>query len=327
LVDIHFFKILAKIKQTHRKIVLVIFVKKKEMQLILFWILYPILFLISILPFRILYIVSDGVYFLVYYVIGYRKKVVRQNIALSLPHLSEKERREIEKKSYKHLCDMFLEMIKTMSISVKEIEKRFVFKNLDYYLEIEKQGKSIALMCGHYASYEWSISMNSQITFDGFAIYKRINNKHFDNLIRKIRSRFKAHLISSKETISVVEHNYKNGIKGLYGFASDQSPQLKKHVYWSQFMGIEVPVHTGAEMLSKRFDMNVLFMKTRKVKRGFYETELELLTDNAKSIPNYQITETFLRKVEQQILEAPEFYLWTHKRWKHKGKNKLNKES
>ena len=297
------------------------------MQLILFWILYPILFLISILPFRILYIVSDGVYFLVYYIIGYRKKVVRENIALSLPHLSEKERREIEKKSYKHLCDMFLEMIKTMSISVKEIEKRFVVKNLDEYLELEKEGKSIALMCGHYASYEWSISINSQITFDGFAIYKRITNKYFDNLVKKIRSRFKAYLITTKETIPTIEKNDENGVKGLYGFASDQSPQIRQKTYWSKFMGIEVPVYVGAEILAKKFDMNVMFMKIKKVKRGFYEAEFELLTNDAKSIPNYQITETFLRKVEQQILEAPEFYLWTHKRWKHKGKNKLNKES
>lgn len=276
--------------------------------------------MISILPFRLLYIFSDCVYILVYRIIGYRKKTVRENLALALPHLTEKERLVIEKKSYKHLCDMFLEMIKTMTISVKEIEKRFVLKNVDYYLEMEKQGKSIALMCGHYASYEWSISINSQITFDGFAIYKRINNKYFDDLVKKIRSRFKAYLITTKETVPTIEANNEKGVKGLYGFASDQSPQVKSKTYWSKFMGIEVPVYTGAEMLAKKFDMNIMFMKIKKVKRGFYEMEFELLTDDAKSIPDYQITETFLRKVEQQILEAPEFYLWTHKRWKHRNR-------
>ncbi|WP_396155240.1 lysophospholipid acyltransferase family protein [Flavobacterium macrobrachii] len=290
------------------------------MQFLLYIFLYPILFLISILPFRLLYIFSDCVYILVYRIIGYRKKTVRENLALALPHLTEKERLVIEKKSYKHLCDMFLEMIKTMTISVKEIEKRFVLKNVDYYLEMEKQGKSIALMCGHYASYEWSISINSRITFEGFAIYKRINNKYFDNLVKKIRSRFKAYLITTKETVPTIEANNEKGVKGLYGFASDQSPQVKQKTYWSNFMGIEVPVYTGAEMLAKKFDMNVMFMKIKKVKRGFYEMEFELLTDDAKSIPNYQITETFLRKVEQQILEAPEFYLWTHKRWKHRNR-------
>ena len=290
------------------------------MQFLLYILLYPILFLISILPFRLLYIFSDCVYILVYRIIGYRKKTVRENLALALPHLTEKERLVIEKKSYKHLCDMFLEMIKTMTISVKEIEKRFVLKNVDYYLEMEKQGKSIALMCGHYASYEWSISINSQITFDGFAIYKRINNKYFDDLVKKIRSRFKAYLITTKETVPTIEANNEKGVKGLYGFASDQSPQVKSKTYWSKFMGIEVPVYTGAEMLAKKFDMNIMFMKIKKVKRGFYEMEFELLTDDAKSIPDYQITETFLRKVEQQILEAPEFYLWTLKRWKHRNR-------
>ncbi|NMH24195.1 lysophospholipid acyltransferase family protein [Flavobacterium solisilvae] len=290
------------------------------MQFLLYILLYPILFLISILPFRLLYIFSDCVYILVYRIIGYRKKTVRENLALALPHLSEKERLLIEKKSYKHLCDMFLEMIKTMTISVKEIEKRFKFKNIDYYLELEKEGKSIALMCGHYASYEWSISINSQITFDGFAIYKRINNKYFDDLVKKIRSRFKAYLITTKETVPTIESNNEKGVKGLYGFASDQSPQVKQKTYWSNFMGIEVPVYTGAEMLAKKFDMNIMFMKIKKVKRGFYEAELELLTNDAKSVPDYEITEIFLRKVEQQILEAPEFYLWTHKRWKHRNK-------
>lgn len=293
------------------------------MQLLLFLILYPLLYLISILPFRLLYLFSDFVYVLVYHVFGYRKKVVRANIALALPHLSEKERIHIEKASYHHLCDMFLEMIKTMTISIEDIEKRFVFKNIELYKEFEKSGKSVALMCAHYASYEWVISINSKADFAGYAIYKRINNKYFDNLVKKIRSRFEAHLITTKQAIPTIESNEMAGIKGLYGFASDQSPQLKSKTYWSTFMGVEVPVHTGAEMLAKRFDMTVVFLKVKKVKRGFYEAEFELLSDHAPAVPDYQITETFLRKVEQQIMEAPEFYLWTHKRWKHKGKNKL----
>lgn len=293
------------------------------MQLLLFLILYPILYLISILPFRLLYLFSDFVFVLVYYVFGYRKKVVRDNLALALPHLTEKERRRIEKDSYRHLCDMFLEMIKTMTISVKDIERRFVFKNLEVYQDLEKKGKSVALMCAHYASYEWVISINSRSNFIGYAIYKRINNKYFDDLVKKIRSRFKAELITTKQAVITIESNEAKGIKGLYGFASDQSPQVKRKTYWSNFMGIEVPVHTGAEMLAKRFDMTVVFLKVKKVKRGFYEAEFELLADNAITVPDYQITETFLRKVEDQIREAPEFYLWTHKRWKHKGKNKL----
>lgn len=290
------------------------------MQLVFFILLYPIIWFISILPFRILYVLSDCVYILIYYIIGYRKKVVRGNITLALPHLSEKERLQIEKKSYRHLCDMFLEMIKTMTISVKEIEKRFVFTNLEMYQEMEKKNKSIAVMIAHYACYEWTISMNSKIKYEGYAIYKKINNKYFDKLVRDIRSRFKAKLINTKETIPTIEKNAKNNHLSLYGFASDQSPQVSKTFHWQKFMGIETPVHTGAEMLAKRFDMNIIFLRVKKVKRGYYEATFEHLVDNPKEVPDYQISDEFLRRVEKQIYEAPEFYLWTHNRWKHKKK-------
>lgn len=292
-----------------------------SMQFLFFLLLYPIFWFISILPFRLLYILSDGIYLLIYYVLGYRKKTVRNNLALALPHLSDKERLVIEKKSFQHLCDMFLEMIKTMSISKKEIEKRFVLTNMDLYYEEEKKGKSIALMCAHYASYEWVISMNHYISFNGYAIYKRIKNKHFDKLVKDIRSKFKAYLITTKETKNVIETNVKKGILGIYGFASDQTPRPTENMYWYRFMGIETPIHIGAELLAKRYNMNVIYLKVKKVKRGYYEGTFEVLTNDVQSIPDFKLSEQFMDKVEQQILEAPEFYLWTHKRWKHKKKN------
>jgi len=288
------------------------------MQFLIYLLVYPILWLISILPFPILYLFSDFVYFLIYRVIGYRKKTVRENIALALPHLSEQERLIIEKKSYHHLCDMFLEMIKTMSISEKEINKRFSYTNLDVYLDLEKKGKSIALMCAHYASYEWVLSMNNHITFKGYGIYKKIANPYFDKLVKNIRAKFKAYLITTKETKTTIEQNAKNGILGVFGFASDQTPRRSDNMYWDNFMGIQTPIHVGAEMLAKRYDMNVIFLKVKKVKRGYYEASFEVLSDDVKSIPDYKLSENFMRKVEQQIYEAPEFYLWTHKRWKHK---------
>lgn len=288
------------------------------MQFLIYLFLYPIFWLISILPFRLLYLLSDCIFFLIYRVIKYRKRVVRTNIAMALPHLSVKERQEVERKFYSHMCDMFLEMVKTMSISRKEIEKRFKITNLDEYLELEKKNKSIALLCAHYASYEWVISMNYYTTYKGYGIYKKIANPHFDALVKKIRSRFKAYLITTKETISTIEENQRNGVLGLYGFASDQSPKSSTKAHWGTFMGIETPIHVGAELLAKRLDMTVVFLKTKKVKRGYYEATIELMTEDAKSIPNFEISEAFMKKVEQQIYEAPEFYLWTHKRWKHR---------
>lgn len=292
--------------------------KFQSMQFIIFLIVYPFLWLLSILPFRLMYLFSDFVYILIYYIIGYRKNTVRNNLALALPHLSSKERLVIEKKFYSHLCDMFLEMNKTMSITKAEIEERFKFTNLEVYLDLEKKGKSIALMCAHYASYEWVISMNHYIQFEGFAIYKKINNKHFDALVKKIRSKFKAHLITTKETIPTIMQNATEERLSVYGFASDQSPKASRALHWVDFMGVEVPVHTGAEFLAKKYDMNVIFLKVKKTKRGYYEATFEVMSENTTAVPDYEISDAFMKKVETQILEAPEYYLWTHKRWKYK---------
>lgn len=260
---------------------------------------------------------SDFICFLIYRIVKYRKKTVRENLALALPHLTRAERDVIEKKFYHHMCDLFLEMIKTMTISDAEIKKRFKIKNIEVLRALENKGKSIALLTGHYASYEWSISVNKVLKVKGFAIYKKIRNAYFDKLVRDIRSRFKSYLITTKETASTIEHNHANNIQSIYGFASDQSPKLKSP-YWSTFMGIETPVHTGAEMLSKRYDMSMAFMSIRKVKRGHYECSFEILSENPIEIPDYQLTDEYLKKLEKLILEAPEFYLWTHKRWKYR---------
>ena len=270
------------------------------------------------LPFRLLYLFSDFAYVVVYQIIGYRKKTVRNNLAITLTHLSDKERLIIEKKFYHHMCDMFLEMIKTMTISKDEICKRYVFNNFETYKELEKQDKSVAIMCAHYASYEWVVSMNYYTKFHGYGIYKQIRNPHFDKLVHSIRSKFNATLITTKETIPTIINNNRNKKLSVYGFASDQSPKENNAHHWTKFMGIEVPVHTGAEMLAKKYNMNVVFLKTKKVKRGYYEATLEVLSENAKEIPSYELTDLFLKRVEEQIYEAPEYYLWTHKRWKHR---------
>jgi Kdo2-lipid IVA lauroyltransferase/acyltransferase len=293
------------------------------MQYLRYLFAYPIIWIISMLPFRLLYLFSDFVYIIVYRIIGYRKKLVRQNLALTLPHLSNKERLIIEKKFYHHMCDMFLEMVKTMNISKEEISKRFVFTNLDLYKDIERQGKSIAMMGAHYASYEWAPTINFYSDFQVFPIYKQIKNPYFDDLVHHIRSVFKATLITTKKTIPTIIQNNQNKIKGLYLFGSDQTPKINTTQHWTKFMGIDAPVHIGAEMLAKRYDMNVLFLKIKKVKRGYYEGTFEILSENAKEVPNHQITDRFIKLVEEQIYEAPEYYLWTHNRWKHRKEDSI----
>jgi KDO2-lipid IV(A) lauroyltransferase len=288
------------------------------MQFLIYILTFPFLWVVSILPFRIFYWFSDFIYIIVYYIIGYRKKIVKANLVLALPHLSDKERLIIEKKSYHHMCDMFLEMIKTMTISAAEMNRRFVVTNIELVKEYEAKGKSTVLLASHYASWEWLLSVNEKTSFKGIGVYKKIANTYFDKLIRDIRSKYNAELVETKNTIPLIAENQKKGILSMYGLASDQSPKLNRAFHWDSFMGIEVPVHTGAEMLAKKYDLNVLFVKVKKLKRGFYEATFIPITDDPRSIPDFGITSIFLREVEKQIIEAPEYYFWTHKRWKHK---------
>ncbi|MCR4031361.1 MULTISPECIES: lysophospholipid acyltransferase family protein [Flavobacterium] len=288
------------------------------MQFLVYILAYPLLWLISILPFRIFYLFSDFVYFLIYRVIGYRTKVVRENLALTLPHLSDAERKDIEKKFYKHMCDMFLEMIKTMSMSPEEMERRFHVTNIDLVLDYAKKGKSVILVASHYASYEWLLTINPKLGFQGVAVYKKLANPYFDRLVRKIRSKYNTEMIETRKAIPTMAQNQRDGVLSMYGLASDQSPKLDRIFHSMKFLGVEVPVHTGAEMLAKKYDLAVIMVKVEKVKRGFYEATFLSLADNPKDFKDFEITEMYLQEVEKQILAKPEFYLWTHKRWKHR---------
>lgn len=287
------------------------------MQFLAYILIYPLLWFISILPFRILYIVSDGLFVLLYHVIGYRKKVVKSNLKLVFPDKTETELNSIQKKFYKHLCDMFLEMAKTMTISEKSLKQRFKIKNPEALQYLEGLNKSAILIFGHYASWEWSIVIQNYINFKGLAVYKRLANRYFDKLVKNIRSKFNTDLISTKETIHTITDNEAKGIKSIIGFLSDQSPRLTKDVYWGTFMGIEVPCFTGAERLAKKLDLTTAYLKVNKVKRGYYEAEVIMLAENPSIYKDYELTDLFLREVEKQIYETPEYYFWTHKRWKH----------
>tara|TARA_R110001583_G_scaffold47169_2_gene147775 strand:- start:4221 stop:5096 length:876 start_codon:yes stop_codon:yes gene_type:complete len=288
------------------------------MQFLVYILVYPFLWIISVLPFKLLYLFSDGVYVLIYHVIGYRKKTVTSNLRLVFPDKSKQEIASIRKRFYHHLCDMFLEMIKTMTISENELKKRFKITNPEEFKRLESLNKSVILIFGHYASWEWSIVIQNYINFKGFAVYKKLANTYFDKLVKRIRSKFNTTLISTKETILVINEHESKNIKSITGFISDQSPRLTKDVYWREFMGINVPCFTGAERLAKKLDFSTTYLKVKKVKRGFYEAEIITLAENSNDYPDYQLTDMFLKEVEKQIYEAPEYYFWTHKRWKHK---------
>ncbi len=278
------------------------------------------MWLISILPFRLLYALSDGVYILIYHVFGYRRSVVKENLNLVFPEKSDQEIKKITKAFYHHLCDMILESIKSLTISEAEMKKRFVFTNFEEIHKITNQNKSIILMCAHYGSWEWIFILQKHTHVKGYAVYKKLKNKYFDALVKRIRAKYNTYLITTKEAITELEKSKRDGEISISGFASDQSPKFKKAFYWKEFMGIKVPVHTGAEMIAKKLDMAVVMFKVRRLKRGYYETTFETLAVNSMEHPDYEITDMFFNLVEKQIYEAPEYYLWTHKRWKHRDK-------
>ncbi len=288
------------------------------MKKLLFWIAYPLLWGISKLPYRLFYAFSDFVFLLVFYIIGYRKKVVQHNLKLAFPEKSIGEIKQIRKKFYHHFCDIFLEMIKTLGISERELKKRFVLKNPEELKRLESLEKSCVIMLGHYSSYEWVISLQLQgMTYKAYGIYKKIKNEYFDKLIHDSRGKFGLYLIDKNEVTDQMLRDKVSGMRAFYGMISDQSPRLKKLNYWLDFLGHEVPVFVGSEKMAKKLDFSMTYLKIEKVKRGYYEAEFVPLSDNPGEGEGFQFTEKYFDLLEAQIRQKPEYYLWTHRRFKH----------
>ncbi len=289
------------------------------MQLLVFVLVYPLLWFISILPYRLFYWVSDFFFFLIYRVVGYRKKVVYDNLKLVFPEKSEDEIKQIRYDFFSHMCDMFMEMVKTMNLSKEEVAKRYKVTNIEVLQEIEKT-KSVLIVCSHYANWEWNVSINNYVQSKGYAVYQKIGNDYFDKWIKRVRERWNTTLITQKQTVKTVVRDKRDGITGVFGMVSDQSPQAHRAQYWKEFMGIKVPIFNGAELMARKMDLAVVFLKVSKVKRGFYQAELIPITTSGSQTEKNEITDTFLRFTEKQIREKPEHYLWTHRRWKHRDK-------
>lgn len=290
------------------------------MQLLVYLLTYPILWVISKLPFVLLYKVSDFLYIIFFHVVGYRKKLVLKNLTLCFPEKSHGELLTIRKNFYRHMCDLFLEMIKSLSMSHKEMEQHAVFHNVEVLDKYAEQNKSVVLLCGHYGNYEWVLSLANYIKHDAFGIYSPLSNKYFDRLIKRIRKKNGGELISRYQTARKVLKNHRENRLSLYGFVNDQSPQLVHADYWREFFGVKVPVFTAAETLAKKFDMAVVFFCVKKVKRGYYETTIIDITSNSAKYPDYKITDIYWEYLEREIRNKPEYYLWTHNRFKHKDK-------
>lgn len=277
---------------------------------------------ISILPHVILYKISDVICFLLYKVFGYRLKVVRKNLKLCFPEKSNEERLQIEKEFYKNLCDIFIEIIKSVTISKKQIMKRYKFFNAELINKFLKQNRSVILMIGHYSNWEKTLSMGLYTLEKICAAYSPLSNKYFNKLLLKSRQKSFSHMISKHEGIArKIRLHQSNNINYIYALVSDQSYPPNARTYWKSFMGIEVPVLKGGELIARKYNMPVFFSTINRVKRGYYENNVSLINDKPKNTKENEITDAYILLLEKQIKQDPSQYFWTHNRFKHMDKN------
>jgi KDO2-lipid IV(A) lauroyltransferase len=280
------------------------------------YILLGIIYLTSLLPHWVLYRLSDFNFFFIYYVFGYRKKVVYENLKNSFPEKSHEELKEIEKKFFHHLTDVIMETVKEFSISRKSIKKRFKFENPEVFQQHYDNGKSVMMTMGHYGNWEYGVTAPLWVPQECWAVYGKIENPVFDKYLVRTRERFGYTLFPMEETYNVMlEH--KQGDK-LYMFMADQRPHHAKIKHWLPFLNQETPVHKGAEKLSKMMDLAVVFIDIQKVKLGYYEITDHTLYENPKETAENEITEKYFEILEKVIRKNPEYWLWSHKRWKYK---------
>lgn len=290
------------------------------MKFITFALVYPFIWVFSRFPMSVLYVISNLFYLLIYYVIGYRKEVVFNNIKTAFPTKSDKEIKLISKKFFLHFTDLIMESVKSFSISEKTLLKRYTYKNIEIINDLAKKGKSIALMGSHHNNWEWSFGLPLYVDINCYGAYKKIQNKYFEKVIKSSRTQFGYDGVPTYEFTESMENRVKNNIQSLYVLLSDQSPKLHKTKYWRNFLGEFVPVHVGAETLSKKYDFAVVNMNVLKIKRGHYQAEFTLITENASKYKDFELTDKYIKITEENIKKQPEFYLWSHNRFKHKDR-------
>lgn len=275
------------------------------------------LYSISYLPMWVLYIISDVLYLIVYKILGYRKKVVQNNLKNSFPEKTERELKIIKQKFYHHFFDNIVESVKAITASESFFRKRMNIPDTNLLNHYHKNNQSVVLCVGHYCNWEWgiiSVSIFAEQKMMG--VYKVLSNDFFDKLMKNTRSKFGADLIS-------MENTFRHLIKTkeqckIIGLLADQSPVKNESNYWTTFLNQETSVYLGPEKIAEKLNLPVVFCNIKKIKRGYYQLSIEEITANPKETNKGDITSLYLQKLENQINETPEYWLWTHRRWKHK---------
>ncbi len=283
---------------------------------------YGILIPLSLLPMRVLYGFAFVVRVVLCNLLKYRKGVIIDNLHKSFPQKSEAELHTIAAKYYSHLADLMVEAVKMLTISRKQLLKRYKCLNVELVEDFYKQNRSIILTSAHYNNWEYMVaSLDMQIPHHGIGVGKRMSNKTFEKLAFKHRTRYGTEVCYADNVRQVMERDLANKALSAYMLLSDQSPNDAKKCYWATFLNQPTALIYGAEYFAKKYDLPVLFYRVSKPKRGYYEVNFEVITANPQQTPYGMITETIASKTEQAICHAPEFWLWSHRRWKLKPQN------
>ena len=282
--------------------------------------------LLSFVPWRALYVLSDGLYYLIYYMVGYRRKVVRRNLVESFPKKDLQEIKQIEKKFYRFFADMILETCRLAFISREEIKRRMKFVNAEGVNAMIRQGRSNAIYLGHYGNWEWVSSMPLWLDerMMGAQIYHKLRNKTMERLMLYIRERMGVLSVDMRQTARYITKQVANHKICVIGFIADQSPKLQESRHFLSFLHHKTPVLTGTEKIIKHYEFEAWYLDVRRVKRGYYEAEFVRLHETPQSLPDFELTALYFRHLEEAILRQPELYLWTHNRFKHAEKEEAS---
>lgn len=288
------------------------------MERFLYITLLAVWYLMSRLPFWVHYLLSDLLYLIIYKMAGYRVKVVRNNLQTSFPEKSTEELRTIEKKFYRQLCDYFVEMVKTMTISDEQIKKHMVFKGTEVIEQCAKDGQSIALYLGHTFNWEWITSLPLWITDKMHCgqLYHAMENRVIDKLLLRQRQRWGSECIALVDILRKTIEYKRAKQTTIIGYLGDQVPHWNNIHHWCWFLNHDTPVMTGAERIAVKNRQAVVFIDISKKRRGYYEAEFKLVTRTPEKLKEFEVTDIYYRMLEQQIRTQPELWLWSHNRWK-----------
>ncbi|MBO4741048.1 MAG: lysophospholipid acyltransferase family protein [Bacteroidales bacterium] len=280
---------------------------------------YLVLLPLAYLPIRVLYALSTFIFFLLYKVFGYRKKVVFNNLRNSFPEKGDEEIAVLAKKYYRHLADIAVELVLNMRLSPKKLFARYRVTNPQMTTKYFEQGKSVILMSAHYNNWEYMItSLEHQLLHHGVGVGKQLSNVPLDKCLNKRRTRYGTEVVFAdtvRQTFEYYEHHH---VPTAYMMLCDQSPNDIHKCWRTTFLNQDTGVIYGAEYFAKKYDIPVLYYEVNKVKRGFYEVTFRHITDTPNDTQHGEIVEKYVRMLEQTIKQQPEYWLWSHRRWKHK---------